>query len=834
MLATMLRRFRRDRLFYSAVVLLLALGIGSNTLVFSLVNELLLKPLPVRDPENLYLLELNRRVQVRPDTRFYYAGLTEVVEKSPLIAAAVAEQFAYSPAMVPLRQGDTVRLVSVQMVSPNYFHELGIRAYAGRVLDQADAKSAAMPAVLSYQFWQSQFRGDRAIIGHTIRLKDVTFTIAGILPREFHSTDLDSAPDVRVPISAELPLFGPNTWPTFEILIRLRPGISPERAAASMEAAFGPLDERIAHEQNAASPHPQTEAQLQANLRLWRTEEYHRALVPVARGVSQMRTQFARALWILLGGVGLLLLAVCANVAGLLLAHAGERRIEIGIRLAIGAGRGHIIRQLLLEGFELALLGAALGAAFAWIAIPQLIRLLSPVRGLRDYASPQILAVTPDFRVLAFAAGMVAFSALASALIPAWRASRVDLLSELKSQPAGGQYGVAGIVPLTLQVVFCGVLLSAAALSLRTLWNLQHLDPGFDRNHVISFTFDPLDAGYTPEQAGAFYRDLRDRVTELPGVRAAAYSWTGVMRGIGMKTTIAPEGVTLPKSTFLNASGHSVTPGYFQAMGIPLLAGRDLTSADTGAQPIPGVVNRAFADFFFPHQDPVGKRFVFGTDGTRPPTHVIVGLVANAKYRSLREADPPTFYAPPQRQYLAANRAGLLYIRTYGSPSSVTPEVRQAAAALGPGVPLVEALTLNQEVQDSLWQERLVAILAAFFGAASVLLAAIGLYSALARSVAQRTRELGIRIAIGARIRHIVEAVASPLFIALICGLAAGFLASATLLRLTRALLYGVEPVDPVSYAAAALLILLCAGLGAAVPLFRALRIDPAAALRSE
>jgi predicted permease len=422
----------------------------------------------------------------------------------------------------------------------------------------------------------------------------------------------------------------------------------------------------------------------------------------------------------------------------------------------------------------------------------------------------------------------VVLSVLLSALIPVWRASRVDPISELKSQPAAGT-AAAGIVPLALQVVFCTVLLSAAALSLRTFRNLQRQDLGFDRAHVISFTFDPLDAGYTPEQAGNFYRAMRDRVADLPGVRGAAYAWAGVMRGLGEKTTIAPETVMLPQSTFLNTNLHEVTPGYFQAMGITLLSGRDLTVADAAAHPTPVVVNRAFADLFFPHLSPIGKGLAQGTDGTKPPTYAIVGLVANAKYRSLRESDPPTFYSPPHNE-----GTYILYVRTHGSPASVTSAVRRTAAAIGPGVPLVESFTLDQEVRDSLWQERLVAILAAFFGAASVLLAAIGLFSALARSVARRTRELGIRMAIGARIRHIVATVGSPLGLAIACGLAAGFLASAALLRLTHALLFGVEPVDPLSYGAAALIILLCSALGAAVPLLRALRIDPAAALRSE
>ncbi len=305
------------------------------------------------------------------------------------------------------------------------------------------------------------------------------------------------------------------------------------------------------------------------------------------------------------------------------------------------------------------------------------------------------------------------------------------------------------------------------------------------------------------------------------------------MRGIGMKSTIAPEGVVLPKNTFLNTSVHSVSPGYFATMGIPLLKGRDLTPPDAAAKPLPVVVNRAFADFFFPHQNPLGKGFAYGADGTVPPTHTIVGIVANAKYRGMREADPPAFYSPIDEATTAEPHL-MLYVRTWGSPSAVAASVRQAGAALGRGVPLSETITLAREVEDSVWQERLVAILSAFFGAASVLLAAIGLYGALARSVAQRSRELGVRLAIGARVRHIVPVVASRMAIAVGCGLVAGFAASAALLRLARALLFGVGPADPVSYAAAAVLVLFCSAAGAAIPLIRALRIDPAATLRSE
>jgi predicted permease len=543
-----------------------------------------------------------------------------------------------------------------------------------------------------------------------------------------------------------------------------------------------------------------------------------------------MRTQFSKALWVLLGGVALLMLAVCANVAGLLFARAGERRKEIGIRLAIGAGRAHIVRQFLAENLVLAAVGAALGAALAWIAAGPLLALLPPVRDFGQVASPQILTVHPDLRVLAFSVALTLLAVLLSGLLPAWRAARVDLAAEMKAQP-GSSRGLAGAVPVALQVAFCTVLLSAAALALRSYRNLDRLDPGFDRDHLLSFTFDPGTAGYTPAQCARFFQELLRRVQSIPGVRGAAYSSLGLMRGVGLKTTVAPEGVVLPKNTFLNTSIMTGTPGLFETLGVHLLAGRALTSADVNAKPAPIVVNQALAKTVFPGQNPLGKRLVQGTDGTKPAAYVIAGLVATAKYRSLREVDPPTFYSVFDLSKTDDGRL-ILYAQTHGSPTAAFASVREAAASTDSTVPTIEAETLDQEVRDTLWQERLVAILSAFFGVAALLLASVGLYGALARSVSQRSRDLAVRLAIGARVRHMIATVSGPAAIAIACGLAAGLAGSAFVLRLVRALLFGVEPADAVSYAAAAAVIILCAALGAAGPLLRALRIDPARTLR--
>jgi len=835
-----LRQLRRNRLFSALVILLLAIGIGSNTLVFSLVNELLLKPLAVRDPGNLYLLEKNCEKQVRPDVDFEYLELRDIIQKSSVFTAAVAEEEPYNGNVVPLSTAGGIRMVMTQIVSPNYFSELGVEAVAGRVLTAADAASpSAIPVVLSYQFWQSQFAGSRAAIGSAIRLKNVPFLVVGVLPRGFHSSDIDRAPDVRLPISAARLLRGHDvTEPSgegetrvqFRVLVRLARGVSPPQAAAAMLSPLRAATEWNLREGNARSPKPMPAATLQTYVDI--DANFRLDLEPAGRGVSRLRDQFSRALWLLLGGVGLVLLAVCANIAGLLLARSGERRREMGIRLAVGAGRLQLVSQLLIENSLLALPGALLGGLAAYAAAPYLVRLLPPPRDYAQFQTAQLLAVTPDLRVLAFTIGLMAFSVAAFGIFPAWRGTGVALTSEIKAARGRGYHGATAIAPVALQVAFSVVLLAAAALMLRTFWKLDHVDAGFDRAHIVEFTLDPTSAGYSMAQSGAFYRELAQRVAALPGVRSVAYAARGIMRGVGMKTTLAPQGVVLPRNTFLNTSVNAVTPSYFDTMGMPLFSGRNLELSDDGKLPLPIVVNQAFADFFFPRQNPIGRLLGQGTDGSQP-RYVIVGSTVTAKYRSMREPDPPTFYSvigPGQ----GSTEARLLYVRTHGSPAGMVSAVREVLARLDPGVPLVEVFTLEQEIQTSLWQERLVALLAAFFGVVSIVLAGIGLYGVLTYTVTQRAHELGIRVAVGARASHIVRTVCAPIVAAVAYGLAAGALGCAFLLRLTGGLLYEVRPADPISLAAAACFVLACAVVASALPAFRAASIDPSRALREE
>ncbi len=831
-----IRQWRRKKLLAATIVLLLSAGIGANTLIFSFVNVVLLKPLPVRNPENLFLVQKVRVKQVRPDTWFFYRQFEQLAREKTVFSSVVAEQVWSDISFQPLSTSDSVRLITTQIVSPNYFSELGIRAIAGRVLTKGDAAdSGDIPAVLSYQFWQRQFHKSRDIIGRTIRVKDYPFRVVGILPEEFHGLDVERAPDVRFPISAARLLTGAtvdapdaNDPISFQILARLAPHVSPVQAATAELPTVQRMEEMLWRElwkQNS-----ERDARETLEERLKYEQNYRLVLQPAARGISRLREQFSNALLLLTGAVGLLLIAICVNIAGLLLARSQERKQEIAVRVALGAARLQLFRQIALENLLLALPSAALGIGFAYGLAPSIVKLLPDPRGLVQYAAtPQILAVQPDTRVLLFAIGVSFASVLVFGIAPAWRGTKLDLNIDLKNSGRSSTPLATGTVTIALQFAVAVVLLAGAVVMLRTFWNLEHLNPGFDRAHVVEFTVDPRGAGYSDAQKATFYRELKERVSEVPTVRSVSYASMGIMRGIGTMTTVVAQGKLLPERTFLNTSTNSVTPEYFTTLGIPLLAGRNLELTDFGKNPARVIVNRAFANFFFPHDgNVIGKAIVQGVDGTKPPTALIVGEVGTAKYRSFREHDPPIYYS------VAKVGSTFMYVRTSGDPARIINAVREAIRRLDPRIPLIEVFTLEQEVQTSLWQERMVTVLSAFFGIVALLLSAIGLYGTLSYSVARRSRELGIRIAIGAQLRDIVQTVCARLFWSIAIGLPAGVLAAIFLLRLAKSLLFGVSPIDPLSFATVTCLLVLISAMAAVSSTRRAAKTDPTVALRQE
>ncbi|MGI9071955.1 MAG: ABC transporter permease [Bryobacteraceae bacterium] len=843
------RQISRKKLFSAVVILLLALGIGANTVIFSFVNALLLKRLPVHAPENLYLVQKMRVKQVRPDTSFFYRQFQAVAQGKKLFSAAIAEQEWFSGNLQPFSASDSVRLITTQIVSPNYFSELGIQAILGRVLNEADAAASSdIPVVLSYQFWASQFNRDPSIIGRKIRVKKYPFVVAGILPSEFHGIEVERAPDVRLPICAAPILTGGTvTEPAgdfpiaFQILTRLAPNVSEGQAAAAVFPAVNGMEETLwrdwyTRNSKASLIGGDRPAKELKDTIDWE-RSYHLALADVGRGVSQLRQQFSRAVYLLMGAVALLLLAVCANVAGLLLAKSEERKREITVRLSMGANRLQLLRQLSIENLLLAMPSVALGIALAYGAAPWLLKLVRSPLGIVRYATPPLLNVTPDARVLLFSIALSLLTVVLFGIVPARHALNIDLNEQLKGSSRQATAVNSGMAIVAIQVALSVMLFAAASIMFRTFWNLEHLNPGFDRTHVIEFNIDPWDAGYSEIQSGILLRELKQRERENPGVRAVSFASMGLMRGIGTKTTVTPQGTILPEKTFLNTSTNSVTTDYFESLGIPLMAGRNLEISDAGKIPAPIVVNRAFADFFFPHQNAVGKAVVQGVDGTKPPTAIIVGVVGTAKYRSLREQDPPIYYSVTDDKNpggMMYERSGMMYVRTYADPARVINATRRILRRLAPNVPIIEAFTLEQEVQNSLWQERLVTILCAFFGITALLLSATGLYGALAYSVARRSRELGIRVAIGAQARHILQTVCLRMIVAVALGLLGGLLCSVAVMRLAASLVFGVRPDDPLSFVLAAAVLMLCIFFAAVPPARRATKTDPALALRAE
>lgn len=832
-----LRQFVHKPFFSALVVMLVAVGIGANILIFGIIDTLLLKPLPVRNPENLWVLQTLHSGRSEPDLDFTYGQFEELQNYQRLFSGLTAEQAWGSAAAYPSGEnGGVRRLVMTQMVAPNYFKEMAVGAAVGRVLDDEDAKASSnIPAVLSYQFWQSRYGGRKDILGQTLRIKNFPFTIVGVLPRDFHSIDIERAPDVRLPISAALLLHGrPVEDPRgefhegFHIFVRLRNGVH----ASQVEQVAGPPIRKFLCNEfilvNTALPQPFSPADVKGFIDWF--NEGRLGVAPIGQGRSLLRTRFQHALQLLMGGVIILLITVCANVTGLLLARGEERRKDLALRLSIGAGRWRLLRLLLIENLCLAVPGALLGWILAFALAPLLIGILPPIRSADQFASPPILSVTPDLRILLFAWLAILLSICFFGLFPAWRAMRLDFGSELRGASALAAHSLASLVPVTIQIALSVLLLAAGGVMLRTYWNLEHLNPGFDREHVVSFTLGMKDGGFTKPQARAYLSELEERIKNHGGVRAVAHSFAGLMRGTSQNRTITVPGANPQSGNYRAVTALAISPSYFETLGIPLVKGRPLSDQDAETKPAPVVVNRPLAALLFPHTDPIGKSIVLGRDATRPPDYQVVGLVETAKYRSMQEVAPPTLYTPMQDETYTA----VVYVRTAGSPLSIMPPVLDEIRKMGGGVSVIEARTLEQEIQNSLWQERLVAGLACFFSFVALLLAGIGLYGTLAYSVARRRRELGIRLAIGAQVRHIIATVCGRMTWAVGIGIVIGWSVSAAALRFARGFLFDVEPFDKPSFSAATVAVLFCVLLAALIPSWRAIRTNASTALREQ
>jgi predicted permease len=825
------RLLAKSPVFTVTAALLLAVGISANTLIFSMVDALLLRPLPVSHPENLV-----RLVEVHP-TEFVTWDLPyEFCDRAASGDADFTEVICQGEADVAFNEGTSTERIRVHLVSPNFFSSLGVRPYLGRVLTAEDEYTRAQTAMLSYDFWRRRLRGDVSVVGRKIILGGYPFAIVGVSPKSFNGLAVDTSPDVRVPASVDRllvkpdPSLGPAITPLFaQIFGRLRSGVPFERANAEVDPLL-----QAAYEDESNKMFLETQGTAPGKTSI----ESHLRLESIVNGVSTLRPQFSRGLEVLMAGVGLLLLMACANVAGLLLARSAARAPEMGVRLALGASPLRIVRQLLTEGLLLSLLGGTAGILLTIACLPLLARGLPPIRDRGAVLQPLAMHIAIDLRVLGFALVITVLTAVLFAISPALRCARADVASTLKGGRTTTRRLATGNLIVVAQVAICTLILMGAALLIETLERMRSMNPGFDRDRVVTFTIDPGINGYSPQKARSFSKTLLENAGKLPGLSSASIASRALMRGTGVKATIGMAGSRITSANFLNCSLNDVTPGYFETMGMHLLAGRAFNWFDRNSATPPHkvIVNQAFARRFFPGKNPIGERFgSSGPGGIATAENEIIGVVSDAKYRSLREPIPPTVYNPAVDGF---DSAFILHLRTSERPEALIAPVREILHALDPELPIIEVRTLREEVEATLWQERLLASLATIFGAIAALLASIGLYGALDYAVKSRTREIGVRMAVGAELARIVGLFSREALLLTASGIALGLCAYAAAtavftLWISR-VLYDLHPWEPMAVLAVLCLVVLIAGIATAPAAIRAVRIDPAAALRSE
>ena len=803
------RLYRKSAGFAVTTTLLLALGISANTVIFSVIEAAFLRKLPVSHPDEL--VRFVHQVPGGPAVTYYRYPFYAMLRDRKEFFSGVMGQLEMNLSM---RDGPGSERIRADLVTGNFFELLGVKAQHGRVLAPQDERlTGALPLVLSHAFWMRRFNGDRGVIGHKIWLQGRDAVIVGITPPEFNGMSVETTPDVRAPLGAAPALTSDaeikRLDDTFVDLVgRLRPGVTTLQAQAGFVATWN------AYLNSNLSPESKN----------WE-KTFRIELQSAARGVSRLRSQFSSALIFLMAASGLLLLIVCANVAGLLMARSAARWQEMAVRAAVGASRGRLVRQMLSESALLTVVGGAGGLLLAFASMPLLPKVLPPIRHLDATSLTLTIHIGLDFRILGFSLLLCALTTVLFGLGPAIQVARRDLYGSLRASRSSRRWTGRHAV-VVAQIALCTFLIIAAGLLLATFERLRRMDAGFDRDRIVTFSVDPETRRYSPEQARAVETRLVERVRALPGVDSAAIAIRGLMRGTGIKTGIRLPGQPPDRNEGLNTSMNYVSPDYFSVMGMRLVAGRNYRDDEpAGISPRPRVVNEAFARHFFPGLDPIGR--IFGAKAE----YRVIGVVSDAKYRSLREPVPPTMYLMWNQSVLSAE-SFILHVRTRTRPESIIGPVQEIMRAVDPELPFYEIKTLASEVDASLWSERLVAALASVFATLAVLLAAIGIYSLLSYDVARRTPEIGIRMALGARPRNIFRLISSQAAGMVVAGVALGVAGAVIAAPSIRNLLYEIPPNDLATLTIAGLFVTVVAFAGAALPAIRAARVEPASALR--
>ncbi|HEY8223992.1 MAG TPA: ABC transporter permease [Pyrinomonadaceae bacterium] len=846
----------------TAIALLsLALGIGANTAMFSIVDAMLLKMLPVKEPERLALFRAvaarefnpggyNGSIDIDPIngnrtmTSFPYQTLQRMrAQESPL-----SEVFAFGNVSLIVSVDGEAELATGQAVSGNYFVGFGLQPLRGRLLTDEDDKPGATPvAVISYRYWGKRFSNNEAVVGKQINVNNVAFTIVGITPPDFDGAmGAGTTQDVSIPIAIEPKMYvdprrsfmaGAGIW-WLRLMGRLKPGATREQAQAQLENAFyqSLVEHRAARQNQAQAAGGNVTSNLQP-------QQYPRLYIdPGGQGEMNQRRSLSPSLYMLQVVVGLVLLIACANVANLLLSRAAARQKEIGLRLALGASRWRLIKQLLTESLLLSVLGGALGILFAiWIK--------DGVLAVSQWGGRGFTSLEPrlDWRVLGFTTALSLVTGIIFGLAPAWRTTKVDLTPTLKdsgraSSATSRSFLTRGLV--VLQVALSLLLLVGAGLFVRTLINLQRVDPGFNTQNLLLFSIQPGLIGYKDDKLLQLYERISERLEGVPGVQTVTFSRTPLLsQSVSSRGFFLREALNEPPDSEgrLKPTGdaylHQVRENFLQAMGIPLIAGRTFTAHDNAQSPKVAIVNQTFANKYFPNQNAVGKRFTF--DDAKPDEVEIIGVAKDAKYARQRDDIPPTAYLS-FRQEVRSLSSATFEVRTAGDATASFNDVRRAVREIDANLPLTSVRSQLEQATETLRSERLFAKLLTLFGLAAQLLAAIGLFGVLAYSASQRTHEIGIRMALGANRFDVLRMVVRQGMVLALLGVALGLAGAYVLTRYLESwlnlskMLFGIKPSDPLTYASIAVLLTVVALIACYIPARRATKVDPLVALRYE
>ncbi len=823
-----LRMLAKHPGFTAIAVLTLALGIGANTAIFSLLNQILLRQLPVKDPKELVLL---RAPGVRTghiwsdgdDSESFSYPLYKGLRDNNPVFAGIFGRYAFSASIAS--RGKTER-GSGELVTGNYFEVLGVRPALGRVFSQEDDRvpGAHPVAVLSHAYWLRQFGGDPGVLNQTLLVNNTEMTVVGVAQAGFAGVQVGQSTDVFAPTMMKGQMTpirsGLDDWNDYwmAVLARKKPGVSMAQAEAGINAAY----------------HPLLEEQL-TKIKGWDEKKRQQflskklVLASGAQGRVTLQRDSGPALMALFAMVALVLLIACTNVANLLLAQGATRQKEFAIRTAMGATRGRMVRQLVIESFLCAIAGGALGLVLgSWLmgVLTQAVVAEGGVRGL---------TMGLDWSIIGFAAGATFFSGLLFGLIPAWRVTRTGVSQTLKNQGSTSSAGLSHVrfrkLLVAGQVAFTVLLLAGACLFTRTLWNLRKQNLGMSTENVITFSIAPQLNGYNTVRSVALVDQLRERFAGLPGVRGVGSSEIATLTGTDNGANITIEGKKDLAEDLQHINYDGISPKYFSTLGVALLAGREFNESDTANGPKVAIVNESMTKRYFPEGNPLGARFAWG-GGKVTPNITIVGVVKDTKQSHVRDGSVPYIYYPYSQD---APLTGMtFYVRTQQDPLLLANGLRAEVQHLDANLPVYDLKTFERVVNEDLFAERMVAGLSASFGGLAALLAALGIYGVLAYLVVQRTREIGIRMALGARPGNVRLLIFREVGFMVFAGVAVGLPLAYGLARLSESLLFGVQAGDPLIYVLTLTVIGVVASAACYVPARRATRVHPIVALRYE